>query len=420
MYKVIFSIAVCLFFTAAKAQDVKTAKDFLTKSQFEKAAAAIDKAVAGTDANNPMAWVVKHTIYQALANSSEYKGSTADANLQGFNALVKASKLPKGDEAMIREIGINYINTFNNYYTSFITDGSTKMNANDNKEAFKNFKNGLTVSTFFYNEKMTTTALDTMLTFYAGYTAMKNNDFANAEYYFKKLSDANASGTDLQIAYGWLSNYYIADKKDATNAKIVCDKGLAHYPKDEYLLSVKKQIAGASGNLENVFAIYEETISKGNASFSDYLGYGAELYDYLYVNENKNAITNADTKEKKLEEVLLKAISLKNTSAEANYILGMSYTSKALQKDADKKKMAGVLTPEATITKKELEKAITNLTDNSIKYLEAAATLYEAISNRKPSQTEHYKTALQQLANLYKYRSMAEKKAAVEKKLQGL
>jgi hypothetical protein len=419
MHKVIFSIIACLFFIAVQAQDVKTARDFLAKSQFEKAAAAIDKAITGADANNPTAWVVKHTIYQALANSSEYKGSTADANLQGFNALVKASKMPKGEEAMLKEIGLNYTGTFNNYYTSFVTDGSTKMNANDNKEAFKNFKNALTVYTYFFTEKMTTTALDTMLTFYVGYTAMKNNDFANAEYYFKKLADANASGTDLQIAYGWLSNYYTADKKDAANAKTICDKGLLLYPKDEYLLSVKKQIASASGNTENVFAVYEETISKGNATFSDYLGYSADLYDYLYVNEDKHTITNAAAKEKRLEEMLTKALSLKNNSAETNFIFGMYYYNKALQKD-DAKKALGNETPQNASAKKELTNMVNELIDKSIKYLEACAALYEAVSNKKQTQIDQYKSAIQQLIALYNYRKMPTHKAEAQKKLNGL
>jgi hypothetical protein len=419
MYKVLFSIATCLFLISLQAQDVKTARDFLNKSQFEKAATAIDKAIAGAEANNPTAWVVKHTIYQALANSAIYKGSKADANWQGFNALVTASKLPKGDEAMVKEIGLTYNNTFNNYYTSFITDGSEKMNANDNKEAFKNFINALGVSTYFYQQKLISNSLDTMVTFYAGYTAMKDNNFTNAEYYFKKLSDANVSGTDLQIAYGWLSNYYLKDKKDVANAKNVCDKGLLHYPKDEYLLSVKTQIASASGNVENLFAAYEETINKGNASFSDYLGYGAELYDYLYVNEDKRTITNGTTKEKRLEEVLLKAISLKNNSAEANYILGTHYTSKALQKDATKKAL-GNETPQNIDAKKELSKTINDLTDKSIQYLEACASLYEAVANEKESQKNHYKTAIQQLVNLYTYRAMVAKKIEAEKKLKSL
>lgn len=415
MYKAIFSIAACIFFAATQAQDVKTARDFLQKSQFEKAATAIDKAIAGADANNPTAWVVKHTIYQALANSSEYKGSTADANLQGFNALVKASKLPKGDEAMLKEIGLNYTNTFNNYYTAFIADGSTKMNAGDNNEAFKNFKNALSVSTYFYEQKYISSPLDTMLTFYAGYTAMKNNDFNNAEYYFKKISDANVKGTDLQIAYGWLSNYYLKDKNDAASAKAVCDKGLNHYPTDEYLLSVKKQIAGASGNAENVFAVYEETISKGNATFSDYLGYGAELYDYLYVNDDKHTITNAAVKEKRMVEMLTKALSLKNGSAEANYIMGMYYTSKALITDKEAK-----ATTDAA-KKTELKNKTNELASSSINYLEITAALYNAKSKPlKPNDKDHYITTLKQLINLYNFTNKIDKKTAIEAQLKAV
>lgn len=414
MYNVLFSIIACLFFTILQAQDVKTASKLFDAGDIPKAKKAIDEALAGTQANLPEAWIVKHKIYWAISNSSQSKVPLTDIKLQGFTALAKAYAMPKGQEAMLKEIGINYNAPFNSYYTAFIADGSASMNEGDNGSAFNSFKAALSVSAFFNEHKMVNIPLDTMLTFYAGYTAMKNNSFNHTEYYFKKLADANASGVDLQIAYGWLSNYYLKDKKEVANAKTVCDKGLLHYPTDEYLLSVKKQIASASGNIDNVFAIYEETINKGHATFNDYLGYSSELYDYLFVNEDNHTITHADVKEKRLVEMLSKAIALKNTSAEANYIFGMYYTSKALAIDAAAKNSTDAA------KKTEAKNSVKDLANTSISYLETTAKLYEAQKPLSAKSKVHYKTTLTQLINLHHFLGNAAKKTEVEKRINGL
>lgn len=420
MKKTIFGL---LFMGAGlfvSAQDIKTASKLFDAKQYDKAREAIDAAVAGKEAAKPEAWIWKHKIYWALANSDAFKNLVPDALMQGYEALKKGRAMPKGEEAMLKELGFNVNpNTpFNDYYVRFINDGSAQMNAESYGDAHTSFKNALTVSKYFFDNKLITSDLDTMLTFYAGYTAMKGNKENEAEYYYKILTDRNASGTDLQIGYGWLTNYYLNTKNNVEAAKAVYTKGVANYPNDEYLKSLKIQIARKSGNPDDVFNSYEETIKGGKAEFSDYLGYGAELYDYLFVDSNAN-ITDFAGKENRMVEMLQQALKLKSGSAEANYIMGMYYTSKAMTADTQLKKIKGNK-PEDVAKKKEMTNTINGHAENSVRYLEMASNLYGAKTNLKPADKEHYKTTLLQLQNLYRFKNQADKVKSIDEKIKKL
>ena len=420
MKKTVFGFLFMAAGLFATAQDIKTASKLYDAKQYDKAREAIDAAVNGKDGAKPEAWLWKHKIYWALATTDAFKSLVPDALVQGYEALKKGRSMPKGEEAMLKEFGftVNPNSLFNDYYTTFINDGSKQMNAETYEDAFKSFKNALMVSKYFYDQKLITSDLDTMLTFYAGYTAMKANKEADAEYYYKIISDRNASGTDLHIGYGWLSNHYLNNKNDVAAAKAVYDKGIAHYPDNEYLKSLKIQIARKSGNPNDVFNSYEEVIKGGKAEFSDYLGYGAELYDYLFVDSNKN-ISDFAGKESRMVEMLQQALKLKSGSAEANYIMGMYYTSKAMDADAQLRKVKGNK-PEDVAKKKDLTNLANTNTDQSIRFLEMASSIYGTRTTLKPNDKDHYKTTLMQLQNLYKYKNQPDKAKALDEKLKKL
>lgn len=409
---IVFLFLIIVTGASSFAQNVKKAKAFFDEGKLDKAKAAIDEAVTGTEANSPTAWVWKHKIYEAIGNSNVYKNSVPDAMQQGFEALKTAYNMPKGDEAMMKELGIQYTKPFNDYYIQFINNGSDKMNKEKYAEAVNEFKSALSVSHFFYEKEFITTDLDTMIVFYAGYCAMKAKDNIGAEQYFKQLYEKSARGTDIQIAYGWLTNYYVETKKDVVTAKAVCDKGLLYYPTDEYLKSQLLQIARAGNNVDEIFNQYEIAVNKPSAEFADYLSYGAELYDYLYVNDDNHKITNAVTREARMKEMLLKALQLRPASAETNYILGMYYTNKALALDMQSK------TETNDQKKAELKKQMAGFADSSVKYLEMAASIYMAKTSMKSAEKEHLKSALQQLINLYKYQANPEKVKQVQEKLK--
>lgn len=399
MYKLIVSVLVFSLVFTMQAQDIKTASAYYTAKDYPNAKAAIDKALQGAEAANPYAWIWKHKIYYAIGAQAGAAPEPA-ALEEGFAALKKVPTLPKGEEALIKEVGINYTQVFYDYYQSFISKGSAAMNGDKNGLACQHFAAALTVSDYFFQQKLISSPLDTMIVFYAGYTAMKNNDLIKAEAYFKKIADHNCSGTDLQIAYGWLANFYLENNK-TEQAKLVCEKGLNFYPGDEYLRSQQLTINRLSGNMKAVFKSFEDVLASGKAGFSDYLGYGAELYDYVYVDAKLTAAEKPQL-QKRLEEVLNKALELKPASAQANYILGMALTSRAMEQQSGDKSAARPLA------------------EKSAFYLEKAAAFFVQTPNLSAANKEHLKTALGQLVNIYKFLGNTELQAKAAQKLDAL
>jgi tetratricopeptide (TPR) repeat protein len=412
MKKTIVALVMAFFLLKAGAQDIKTANKLYDAGQLDKAKQAIDDAIA-KDGSKPDVWLAKHKIYYAIATSDAYKNLVPDAKSQGYQALLKGRKMPKGQEAMIMQGILDPNKPFSDYYYGFINDGSANMNANNFSEALSNFKMALQVSKFFYDEKILSNELDTSIVFYSGYTAMKADKNDDAELYFKKLVDKNISGTDINIAYEWLCQYYLETKKDPAKAKEVMQKGLALYPNDEFLKSKKIEIVRASGKMDDLFNEYEALIASGKAEPSDYMNYGAELYDYVYF-DSTSPVAERPAKEKRMVEILTKAHEKKGGSAEVNYLLGLAYTQRAIDGDKAAKAIKGTK-PEDVAKKKAATAEANANTDNAIKYLEVARSIYRARSNNfKNNEQEHYCVTLKQLSNLYTYKGLADKVKSVK------
>ncbi|MBK8951492.1 MAG: hypothetical protein IPM85_03275 [Chitinophagaceae bacterium] len=300
----LFALAFTGLLNSVAAQDIKTAAGYFDKGELEKAKSAIDAAVSGTESGKPSVWIWKHKVYKAIGNSPTLKTKHFTALWESYLALKKAADLPGFDEAYLREFGtISYNKTFEEYYNGYIEGGSKLMNEGKFIPAYYDFSSAQDVSSFFYKRKLISSDLDTMITFYAGYCAMKGEDTAGAAANFQLLANRSASGADLQIAYGWLSNYLLKSRKNITKAKTVCEKGLSFYSNDEYLQSVKQEISRQTGDEEGLFGRYEQKIKNGTAVFTDYLSYGADLYDYLFV-EKEIAGTSKSLKELRMVQVL--------------------------------------------------------------------------------------------------------------------
>jgi hypothetical protein len=403
---------------AAQAQDVKTTKKFFEKKEFDKAQQAIDAAVAKED-KKPENWYWKHKVYSAIASSDQFKKLVPNARRTGWDALAKYVALDKNMKDMLLDNQLNYMENFNGYYTAFVKEGSVHLDAKNYAEAVSNFKNALDVSKFFYTQKFTTNELDTSITFYTGYAAMKGDLKQDAEVYYKRLVDANASGTDLQIAYGWLANYYITDTKNFTKALEVAEKGLKLYPTDEYLIDQKSAAIAGTGDMKAIFANHEASIAKPDAPYSEYLRYAADLYDYIYNDSTKK--TDLEEKAKKFEEVMGKGLTMKPNSSEGNYLMGFHHANKAAAIDKQLKLYKNKKTPADLEAKKKLEATRATEVDASIKNHELTASLYRSKgATLKDNEKINYKATLTNLVNLYKFKNNLERSKSYEADLKAL
>lgn len=396
------------------AQDVNTAEALFMSRQYEKACKSIDDAIKEPDGITPYTWILRHKIYRAAAKNNISTGN--DALTEGYASLQKAYSMPGGKDAVIANLGADYINIFYDYYTSFINSGSENLNAEKFSLSLSQFKQALDLSAFFYKQKLIKNELDTSIVFYAGYAAMKAKQDEVAYTYFKKLCDRDIAGVDLQIAYGWLCNYLATTKKSPAEAKAVYQKGITHYPNDEYLQSMFSTIAVSYSNPEDAFALYEEKLAAGNVKLKEYLNYASMLYDYLYIDHVNDAV-NPAKKSQRLAEIINKALSLDNNSFLANYIMGMQESNLAVADDQQRRKLAAAERDGALgLSLKKTAEAHAN---DAIRYLEAAARIYEQPGSQN-SYKERYKTTIEQLMNLYNFMQQADKAALAKKKLAAL
>jgi tetratricopeptide (TPR) repeat protein len=410
-----FMIAGCV---SAIAQDIKTVKKFYDSKEYDKAKDAIDVTLSKDDkkAEN---WFWKHKVYQAISASDAFKKLMPDAGGKGFEALRKYYLLDTNMLVMLKENPtVNPSKPFEEYYQAFRVEGGNQLDAKNYDESFKALRNALAVSTFFYERKWIATPLDTSITFYTGYAAMNGGNKTETEIYYKKLLDANAVGTDLQIAYGWLANYYLKEVNNLDMAKLALERGLKHYPNDAYLKSMKLEAVQKSHDWTMIFKEHEALVSTPAAEFSDFLSYGADLFDYLY----NDSTPKADMKEKqaRFEEMMTKALTLKPGSAESNFLFGMHHSQKILRmNDVIKATFKGALTPDQVAKKRVAQAEVAAETDKALKYLDMAGTLYGSrVEKLKDAEKDHYKNTLNNLIYFYNYKKMPDRVKAYEDKLK--
>lgn len=389
---------------AVVAQDLQTAKNHFDRKDYSNAKKSLQAAQKTSASKTADYWLLEYRIDSAIAANKQFDNTYPQALSEACTALLNIAALPQSETVLTKLFGLNYLQLFNDCYTGLINKGSAAMNVQQPKEAFLFFKSALAVSGYFFQQRLILNQLDTSLCFYAGYNAMQAKDYSNAEYYFKKLADNNCSGADINIGYGWLCNYYLQDKKDIAQAKTVCEKGLKYYPADEYLNSKWKDILEAGGDTKALINAYETTIANGKGSFTDYLGYSAWLYDYLYI-DNAGKPEDAQLVQR-LGQVIKEALRLNSKSAQANYLAGMYHSTLAVAQNQQNSK-----TPSESLKKQQDENVSAAIT-----YLETTAALYEAGTNNSAGQKEHHKTALLQLANLYKFTGQAAKQEATAAK----
>ena len=398
----------CFLFAATSlaAQDKKTVTKALDAKQLDKAQQAVDAFVA-KDEKNAEAWYLKSKVYTAIAESEQYSKLVPNSEKAGWEALKKYAAIDKTFQVAMKADLLTYQDNFQFYYKKFINNGSANLDAKNYSEALNYFKSALSVSAFFYDNKWSSIALDTTIVFYTGYTAMKGEMKEDAEVYFNKLAAANAYGTDLRIAYGWLANYYTEVKKDTKKGLAYAEQGLKFYPTDDYLIDQKSLAIATSGDINAVFANHEVSINKPNAPYGDYLKYGIDLYGYLY-DDSTAATTKKDFAEKqtKFEVVMGKGLALKPNNAEGNYLMGFHHGNKVVSLEKQIKAYNNKKTPADIAAKKALEQQRDAQVDAALKNLSLCASIYKSkMANIKENELRNYKSTLANLIVFNNYKS---------------
>ncbi|MEO5889567.1 MAG: hypothetical protein ABIQ31_04905 [Ferruginibacter sp.] len=416
MTKFFFLVAFSLVVTATFGQDIQEIKKFSLLGQTQKAKEAVDKFLAiPKNAQKAEGWYYKGYIYNQLSKDSAKTGAeNKELKTAAFDALKKYRELDPKAELLAE----NNNSPLYDLYVGFYSDlGVKAYQAKDPAGAFENFAKGLEIHDYIAsnnligNNGFKFSALDTTLTLYTAIAAAEAKKTDEAATYYKKITDANIADPLYIDAYQVMAERYKKSKDQAGFADIIA-KGKKLFPvNNEYWTALEIEDATDGVKAPEIFAKYDELMTKSPDNYTLPYNYSVELYRYIYSDSNKNVNTN-DYKAK-LPEVMKKAIKIKSTP-EANFLLANFLYNNSIDISEDARKMKGVK-PDDIKKKKELQAQSDAAMNDAIPYAEAVVALYPGIAKPKASEKINYKQSLVILKNIYENKKDVAKTASYDK-----
>ncbi len=405
-----------LFAQAALAQDINDVRKFVVLGDLVKAKDAIDKVVAAPKtAAKPETWYWKGYVYNALSKDDKTKGLCADCRMEAFDALKKYQELDPSSKELVSE---QYASFFD-IYNGFFDIGAKAYNVKEYDAAYGAFKNAIIVEDYVRAKKMSYNnfsfpELDTSLILNTALAARLAKKDAEAVSYYSKLAAARIGGSAYQEMYQYLASQYIANNDIASLSKIA-EVGKQLYPDDDYWVEVELETVSKKDKTA-LFNKYEEVIPKNPGKYILLYNYGVELFNYMYVGDTRPA--DFDARRPKLEEMLKKAIEVKN-SPDPNLVMARHLYNDVYDLQDAARKIKGTKPEDA---KKRVEMRNTGIkrADECIVYASEAAKLYAALPKLKPIEKANYKNALSILESMYSYKGDNAKAAEYKKQGEGL
>lgn len=301
MKRIFFTTLFAVLVTGLFAQKVDKAKDLLKANKLLEARTEIDNFLAQEkNQKNGEAWYTKAKIYNAISQNGGMASQVPNARKEAFQALKKYTEV---DDKMLISLQIDGYKPINEIYTAYYQEGANSFNSKKYEDAFSGFTNAIEVSQFMTQKGWINLKLDTNSVLYAGVAAEKMSKFDDAVKYYGLLAENKIKGDGFVEIYKWVANHYY-EKKDIENAKKFIDLGKEVYPADAFWGSLELDMARESGNKEDLFAKYEQTIAANPDNHLYRYNYAVELYQVAYNTDiSKRPANSADLIKKALEQV---------------------------------------------------------------------------------------------------------------------
>lgn len=419
MKKISMFVALCFASVSIYAQNLDDVNKLLGNQKFAEAKAAIDKILADPkNASKSDAWYFKGRAYNAYSYDKQITLTEKyDLKLAAFDAFKKVQELDTKDMRLKLENYLSYIDLYGGFYDV----GANAFNEKNFDASFDAFKKTMEVEKYIQSKGYTYTdvklhALDTGLVLNTAIAAMQAKKIEEAVSYYRILSDASVNEKQYQEVYEYLVDYY-NKKDDQTNLQLMLQKGKSIYPESEFWTDVEVENVKKKGDKSALFAKYDELLTQYPTNFLLPYNYAIEMYNMLYVGDEKPA--NAEAQKLKLTEVLKKAIAndkgidatilmtkhLYNVSSD----LSVEVTKIKSTKPEDVKKKA-----EATAKAKSVMTEFLSYGDKVIAFYEPQ------LQSLKPVQKATFKELLTNMSEVYTYQKNAAKAAEIEKKKAAL
>ncbi len=403
------------------AQSTSKAKDLLKSKKLPEAKAEIDKVVASEKGGkDPEAWYVKAKIYSEIANDSTQRASSTDARNEAFDAMKKYAQID--DKKLLLSTMDNH-KPLIDIYQGYFKTGAAFYNSSNFKDALANFKKGLEAGSFINDKGVANIKLDTLVTLYAGISAEKLQEKDTAAVYYARLADAKVADTSYVEIYKWLADYY-RQKKDNANATKYVQAGRTIFPKEDFWDNFDLELAGESGNKQDLLTKYEAVVAKEPSNYQYVFNYGVELYKEAYKDTVASRPANWEQMIEKAENNMKKTIELKPDFAQANLVLGQILFNKGV--DIDKKIKAiklpatGKLKPEEIKMKEDLRIQKLSKFDEAIPYFEKVEQLLGSKGKLKMDEKLNLKDTYDLLINIYEQKNLKDKVKDYEEKFNNV
>lgn len=402
-----------------QAQSIESIHKMMDKGDLKGAKAAIDKAMLNEkNAINPEYLYYKGRVYNDVSYDTTLSlEERVKLKFEAFDAFQKNQAADKKDMRMKLEEYKSYLDLYygvNNIGGDYFRAKNYDMSANTFIKSLEIHK--FIVDRGYKYPGVSFSTLDTATVLNTGIAATlaKNEKLANE--YYQKIADANVSGKDFEPAYESLVYYYDKiDDEAALNAML--EKAKRFYPDNLFIRDTELRRISKSGDRDKLFKGYDELLKSDPNNFATLYNYSIELYNMLYVGENKP--TDPEPYINKLTSLLKQAIpldtSINATSLMANHLFYASIDLYILHDNIDGRK------PEDLAKRKDLKARATALQKEAIPYAEKVLAYYDAMPQLKLAQKGARVEILTTLSEIYTALGDLKKSEEYERlKLKGL
>lgn len=334
----------------------QSASNFLKDGKLDKAMEAINSCVVDpSTAQDAKAWFLRGNIYLEIANTSDEKFKTLDANpltvaLESYKKAIEYDTKKEYFEDIFAKLNWQR----NNYYNA----GVEAYNQRQYKDAMLNFGKGAEVIEL-------ANVTDTLSLMNAATCASLANEKDFAKQYYIKLLKGNYKSPALFIT---LSDIY-RQENDSVNALKYVRMGQQLYPGDLRIFLTETNIYLTFGQTDKALRNLTVAMAKDSANSSVAFALGT-IYDNLSADSSKSAEFRFSAFENAVKSYT-KAIQLNPEYFEANYNLGAIFVNKAAAINDE----ANKLPLDATTQYEKLKKEADDYLEHALPYLEKATEL---------------------------------------------
>ena len=417
MQKFLLSLFLIVAGSNLMAQSVEDIKDQISKGQWEKAKTSVDAyLLKEKNAAKWEGWWYKGVIYNELAKNEELKKLVPDGRMESFNSFKKYYEIDTKAVLATLEQNVRLFDIYSGYFDM------AAANFNDKKyeDAFINFRNALSIEEYisakgFEYNNFKFPVFDTTLiqnVALSAYFAKKQDE---AVVYYTRIADRKIAGKSNSEVYQFLVEHY-HKIKDLVNREKYLQLGNELYPEDDFWYQTELSDIPEKDQ-KALFAKYEELIPKYPGKIVLPYNYSVELYNLLYVGDNKPS--NYKELQTKLEATIKQTLSIKKDYPEANILMSRHYYNLVYDLQDEQRAIKGN-TPADQAKRNTIKATLLSKVDEMIPYTMVPYDFYNGKSTLKASEKGNFKIITDLLVSAYEIKGDKEKTDFYKKKLESL